>query len=219
MLRKFKCFESGTNIGFRYSRVDVLGVRDIGGAGSGEIETVGIEVKLGAGTFATASGQALAYKIYANRVYLAQARPKPFDHREIEMANHLGIGLIHRVKSRIREVVSAPHHDSLPGITIEVLDQLRLSIPLGHGQNSLFWHLPSLILSSGHFYLAQTGHSHLAPTAARASLKRFPLPGRICDGTVTTGLALSTRYSSVSGCALEKQGSFVEEVCSTAVIG
>jgi hypothetical protein len=31
-------------------------------------------------------------------------------------------------------------------------------------------HLPSLILSTGHFYLARTGHSHLAPTPVGASL-------------------------------------------------
>ena len=39
-----------------------------------------------------------------------------------------------------------------------------VSIALAHGENSLFWHPPSLISSRGHFYLAQTGYSHLAPT-------------------------------------------------------
>src|SRR5882672_7553561 len=38
------------------------------------------------------------------------------------------------------------------------------SVPLGHGENSTFVHLPSLTLSRGHFYLAQRGHSHVAPT-------------------------------------------------------
>ena len=37
MRQKYHCFQSGTNLGFAYSRVDVLGVRDIGGSGSGEI--------------------------------------------------------------------------------------------------------------------------------------------------------------------------------------
>jgi hypothetical protein len=36
---------------------------------------------------------------------------------------------------------------------------------LGHGENSGFFHLSSLTLSIGHFYLAQLGHSHVAPTA------------------------------------------------------
>jgi hypothetical protein len=30
----------------------------------------------------------------------------------------------------------------------------------------LFFHLPSLTLSRGHFYLAQTGHYHVAATRA-----------------------------------------------------
>ena len=38
------------------------------------------------------------------------------------------------------------------------------SIPLGHRQNSLFFQLPSVTLSTGHFYLAQIGHSHVALT-------------------------------------------------------
>ena len=41
--------------------------------------------------------------------------------------------------------------------------------PLGHGENSWFGHLLSLILSTGHFYLAQTRHSQMALT------KSFPV--------------------------------------------
>src|ERR1700689_4921082 len=37
-----------------------------------------------------------------------------------------------------------------------------VSLPLGHSQNSWFFHSPSVTLSSGHFYLAQTGHYHVA---------------------------------------------------------
>ncbi len=74
-LRKhFRCFSAGTNVGLRYSRVDVIGVKDVGGDLSGEVETIAIEVKRGAEPFATASGQALGYQVYANRVYLADVR-------------------------------------------------------------------------------------------------------------------------------------------------
>jgi hypothetical protein len=53
-----------------------------------------------------------------------------------------------------------------PGLQIPKYYQ-PVSIPLAHGENSLFLHLPSLTPSTGHFYLAQTGHSHLAPTRER----------------------------------------------------
>ena len=43
-----------------------------------------------------------------------------------------------------------------------------VSIPLGHRQNSLFFQLPSLTLSIGHFYLALIGHSHVAATSGKA---------------------------------------------------
>lgn len=126
MRQEFHCFQTGTNLGFVYSRVDVLGVRDIAGSGSGEVETIGIEVKRGEHYFATACGQAAGYTVYANRVYLAQERHQRFNHKELEIASHLGVGLIHIRQQRLREVLSAPHHNTLPGITIDVLDGLNL---------------------------------------------------------------------------------------------
>lgn len=91
----FRCFATATNTGLAYSRPDVTGVRDIGGDLSGEVESIIIEVKRGdSQPFATASGQALGYRVYANRVYLAEARARPFDENEIQIASHLGIGLI-----------------------------------------------------------------------------------------------------------------------------
>jgi hypothetical protein len=39
-----------------------------------------------------------------------------------------------------------------------------VSVALGHGENSVFWHLSSLSLSTGHFYVALIGHSHVAAT-------------------------------------------------------
>jgi len=126
MRRKFHCFQTGTNLGWAYSRVDVLGVRDIGGYGSGEVETIGIEVKRGEHKFATACGQAVGYTVYANRVYLAQQRQRRFDHKELEIASHLGVGLIHIGPQRPLEVLSAPYHNTLPGITIDVLEGLNV---------------------------------------------------------------------------------------------
>jgi hypothetical protein len=72
MKKHFRCFATATNTGLAYSRPDVTGVRDIGGDLSGEVESIIIEVKRGdSQPFATASGQALGYRVYANRVYLA----------------------------------------------------------------------------------------------------------------------------------------------------
>ena len=91
----FRCFATATNTGLAYSRPDVTGVRDIGGDLSGEVESIIIEVKRGGSqSFATASGQALGYRVYANRVYLAEARAKTFNADEIQIASHRGIGLI-----------------------------------------------------------------------------------------------------------------------------
>jgi hypothetical protein len=94
--------------------------------GSGEAETIAIEVKLGEKHFATACGQAAAYTLYANRVYLAQTRTHPFSLKELEIGSHLGVGLIHLGPNRIRESLSAPYHNTLPGITIDVLDKLNI---------------------------------------------------------------------------------------------
>src|SRR5207302_7792478 len=74
MRKHFRCFKASINVGLAYSRVDVLGVRDIGGDLSGEIETIAIEVKRGSEPFAAASGQALWCEVYVNRVYLADVR-------------------------------------------------------------------------------------------------------------------------------------------------
>ncbi len=69
MKQHFVCFKTGINTGLRISRIDVVGVRDIGGDLSGEIQTIAVEVKKEGSPFATTSGQTLAYNVYANRVY------------------------------------------------------------------------------------------------------------------------------------------------------
>src|SRR4051794_14223094 len=94
MRQRFLCFRLAINKGLRYSRIDVLGIRDVGGDFSGEVETIAVEVKRGSTPFTNASGQALGYRVYANRVYLADVRDEPFNQDEILIASTLGIGLI-----------------------------------------------------------------------------------------------------------------------------
>src|SRR5437870_13771626 len=70
MRRHFLCFRPAINKGLRYRRIDVLGIRDMGGDLSGEVETIAVEVKRGSTPFSNACGQTLGYRVYANRVYL-----------------------------------------------------------------------------------------------------------------------------------------------------
>ena len=126
MNHHFGCFQSGTNVGLKYSRPDVLGVRDVGGMLSGEIETICIEVKRGTEPFATASGQALGYSIYANKVYLADRRDGKFQASELNIASRLGIGLIRVARREITEVLSSRAHEPLPGLSLELLAKLAV---------------------------------------------------------------------------------------------
>lgn len=126
MRKQFRCFKTGINVGLRYSRVDVLGVRDVGGDLSGEVETIAIEVKRGAEPFATASGQALGYQVYVNRVYLADVRETTFKPSEIDIASHLGIGLVQIKDGRCREVLSSPHHNPITRMSLELIERMAL---------------------------------------------------------------------------------------------
>ena len=72
--KRFNCFETVQNKGTKFGRVDVVGLRDIGGDLSGALEVVAVEVKNGNQPFNTAVGQAYSYSVYAERCYLADAR-------------------------------------------------------------------------------------------------------------------------------------------------
>lgn len=120
------CFKTAINKGLRYSHADVVGVRDIGGELSGDVETIIVEVKRGTEAFATASGQTLGYNVYANRVYLADQRAKTFTQDEIQIASHLGIGLIHIRGTRCSEVLSSPFYNPIRRFNLALLENLGL---------------------------------------------------------------------------------------------
>ena len=124
--RHFRCFKTATNRGLAYSRMDVVGVRDIGGDLSGDVETIVVEVKRRTRTFATACGQTLGYKVYANRVYLAIFRKEPYTPEELAIASHLGIGLVRIWGNRCHEVLSSPYYDPMPRLGLSVMEKLRL---------------------------------------------------------------------------------------------
>jgi len=126
MKKNFLCFKTAINKGLKYSRIDIVGVRDVGGDLSGEIETIGIEVKRGASPFATASGQTLGYRVYADRVYLADVREIAFTPDEINIASHLGIGLIQIKKRKCIEVLSSPVYKPNVRLNHELLEKLAI---------------------------------------------------------------------------------------------
>jgi len=126
MKKHFQCFQTSKNTGLRHGRIDVLGVRDVGGDLSGDVETISIEVKRGTEPFATASGQALGYKIYANRVYLADVRSDSFSHEEIKIASHLGIGLIQIKHGKCTEVLTSPFYFPMTSLNLLILERLAL---------------------------------------------------------------------------------------------
>jgi hypothetical protein len=136
MRRHFQCFKTVREKGLKYGRIDVLGVRDVGGDLSGEIESVVIEVKKGVTPFAKASGQTLGYRVYANRVYLADLRSTSFSSDEIHIASNLGIGLIQIKGKTCKEVLSSPYYHPITKLNLMLLE----SIAIGNCQfcNSFF---------------------------------------------------------------------------------
>jgi hypothetical protein len=126
MRRHFGCFQTAINKGLRHSRIDIIGVRDVGGDLSGEIETIAVEVKRGSFPFANGCGQTLGYNVYANRVYLADVRPSSFTRDERQIASHLGIGLIQIRRTRCHEILSSPFYRPIEKLNLALLESLRL---------------------------------------------------------------------------------------------
>jgi len=124
----FRCFDVFINRGIAFGRVDVLGVRDAGGDLSGEVETISVEVKCGSTQFAATVGQALGYRIMTNLVYLADVRPKGFSFEEVEVARHLGVGLIQIQEAPFRciEVLSSPHYRPIERLRLSLLESVGL---------------------------------------------------------------------------------------------
>ena len=121
------CFKTAKNKGLKkYSIIDVIGVTDVGGDLSGEVETIAVEVKRGAEPFAKASGQALANKVYANRIYLADIRDESFSRDEIYIASHLGVGLIQIENQDCREVLTSPYYKPIEKLNLMLLENLAL---------------------------------------------------------------------------------------------
>ncbi len=122
----FGFFKTAINRGLRYGRIDVLGVRDVGGDLSGEIESIAIEVKRGRTPFAVACGQTLGYRVYTNRVYLADVRLNSFNPDEVHIASNLGIGLIQMKDDSCLERLSSPFYTPITKLNLALMESIRL---------------------------------------------------------------------------------------------
>src|SRR5262249_23092779 len=126
--RHFLCFQVAVNKGLRYGRIDVIGIRDVGGDFSGEVEMIAVEVKRGSTPFSNACGQTFGYRVYANRVYLADQRDRPFNHDEIHIASSLGIGLIWIKGTKCKEVLSSPYYKPITKLQLSLFEALQLGV-------------------------------------------------------------------------------------------
>jgi hypothetical protein len=131
MRRHFSCWETRINTGPKVGRIDVVGIRDVGGDLSARSEVIAIEVKAGRQPFATSAGQALGYSVMADRCYLADYRPgrNSFSEDEKLIAARLGVGLIAiRDGGRMTEVSTAPPHEPIEELRLQVIEKLGLSV-------------------------------------------------------------------------------------------
>ncbi|MEQ8842277.1 MAG: hypothetical protein RIB98_14935 [Acidimicrobiales bacterium] len=116
--------------GFRYGRIDVCGLRHVGGDLSGDTDFVAVEVKPEGRAFGTSAGQAAGYSVYADRCYLAVVKTSEgFTTDEIAIADSLGVGLFElrragRGARVVRERLSAPKREPIRRLRLQYLDQL-----------------------------------------------------------------------------------------------
>jgi hypothetical protein len=128
--KELKCFIMGIKVGSKYvGFADVVGVRDVGGAHSEDIQVMAVEVKPTRYNFAKSLGQALGYSLFANKSYLAVpllAKEK-FTLEEKEMATRLGVGLIAIKRSRCREILTPPNHQPIDSLMVKMLEWMDYS--------------------------------------------------------------------------------------------
>lgn len=88
----FGCFETFVDRGTAGGRVDVCGLRNIGGHMASDFQICGVEVKTSNAPLLKSIGQALAYTTMVDRSYLAFLGD--FEIEDRDTAAFLGIGLI-----------------------------------------------------------------------------------------------------------------------------
>lgn len=128
--RRFSAFVTAPNAGTEFGRVDVAGIRDLGGDLGGETEVLAVEVKRRPSNFLAAIGQAYAYCVCAERCYLAVRFPKGdfFFPTEIDIASALGVGLLAiRSRNHVTEILASAPHRPLGWLRRRLVERLGYS--------------------------------------------------------------------------------------------
>jgi hypothetical protein len=120
------CHTTWTNKGIQGARPDVTGLRHVGGYLLADFELVTIEVKKSSARFLTSAGQAAAYGVFADRAYLCcSTGDESFDKDSIDIASHLGIGLVEiNEHNEVSKVLAAPIQRPIPRQRQEFLHNL-----------------------------------------------------------------------------------------------
>ena len=105
----FECGATKINTGTKYGHIDVLGLRERRSDFASQTELLAIEVKRGGTRFLNFVGQAVAYSLYAHRVYLAweKASGYSFTQEEIDIASKFGVGLLSISRKGIVSLVAS----------------------------------------------------------------------------------------------------------------
>lgn len=124
---EFHCFHTGIEKGIKDGKIDVIGLKNSFGDLGGETEVIAIEVKPEKHTFLKSIGQAYAYSVMANRVFLAVHKPynRDFTSDEKDIAPKLGVGLIKIGAHKECSIVStSPVHSPLESQKHSLLNKL-----------------------------------------------------------------------------------------------
>ena len=103
------CISTKVNTGTRYAHIDVLGLRERRSDFATSTELLAVEVKKGGTRLLNFIGQALAYSLYANRIYLAWQKKdgQSITKEEIDISSKFGVGLLHISKTENISLISS----------------------------------------------------------------------------------------------------------------
>lgn len=128
---KYKCFYVTIEAGKEgIGSIDVFGVYHKN-LEKTEIETVGVEVKIKKIPISAKFGQAKGYSLFCHKVYFASL--DKFESEDIQIAKHLGMGLISLGKTNnsnftCSEVLEPPENTPIPKLLNLILERKNLFI-------------------------------------------------------------------------------------------
>ncbi len=126
----FGCHTVQQQIGTKFGKVDVVGLRLPPGDFAATSELIAIEVKEERSTFLSAVGQTRAYSIFAHKCYLAVRKrfAARFTPEEKDVAAQLGIGLIEIRTNGCREILTSQAFSPQDRYVLQVINKLGFFI-------------------------------------------------------------------------------------------